>query len=273
MIDDATRGLELSRKLGVPVLKAPPRCRKQVDFPGSCSTVWIYDDGSGVLKCPLAFYLDGCDNKTRREYEILEQESATLLEREKKIYRHLGRHPGILHCIDISDNGIHFPYMKNGSLRAFLRDVDDQTPLSVKLSWIKTALATFDYIHSKGVLQGDVSARNFLVTDNRSIVLNDFAGSMIGDEENFVRPETRYEKQGDEPVKISLSTEIFAIGSLIYEIITGKPPYSELEDDDVEKRFRLGEYPSTKDIYLGNVVRGCWEGEFQTADDVLNVLV
>lgn len=101
-----------------------------------------------------------------------------------------------------------------------------------------TALATFVFIHSKRVIQGDVSARNFLVTDDQSIVLSDFSGSMIGDEKSLVRPETRFEKQGEEPIKISIATAVFAIGSLIYEIITGRPPYSELEGDDVEKLFK-----------------------------------
>jgi len=272
MIDDAARRVELSRNLGLPVLKPPPRCQKHVDSPGSCSTIWIYDDGATVLKTSLAFYLDGCDSRQKKEHEDLEQESAALLEREKRIYRHLGRHPGILHCIDISDAGLKFPYMKNGSLRSFLCNANVQIPPSVQLSWIKTALVTFDFIHSKGVIQSDVSARNFLVTDDKSIVLCDFAGSMIGDEENLVRPETRYEKQCERPVKISLPTELFAIGSLIYEIITGKPPYSELEDNDVERLFRRGEFPSTSDIYLGYVIRRCWKGEFETAREVLNAV-
>jgi len=202
MIDHVARGVELSRKLGLPVLKRPcTYYRKQVDSPGSCSAVWICDDNITVLKSPLTFHLDGCDERESRKYKDFEQESAMLIEREKKIYSHLGRYPGILHCIGISDAGLKFPYMKNGSLRPFLRNTKVEIPFLVKLNWIKTALATFDFIHSKGVVQADVSARNFLVTDDQSIVLSDFSGSMIGDEKNEVRPETHYQKQGEEPVK------------------------------------------------------------------------
>jgi serine/threonine protein kinase len=39
------------------------------------------------------------------------------------------------------------------------------------------------------------------------------------------------------------ATDIFAIGSLIYEIVTGRPPYDELEDDDVEKLVALSSEP------------------------------
>jgi serine/threonine protein kinase len=243
--------------------------RKQVDSPGSCSAVWICKDGVKVLKTPLAFHLDGCNVDETREYEKVEQESTKLLEREKKIYRHLRKHSTILRCLEISDAGLEFPYVKNGNLRTFLRN-DTSKPPQLKLGWIKTALVAFDQIHSQGVIQGDVSARNFLVADDLCIVLSDFSGSKIGDEESLVRPETRYEKQGEEPIRISRATDIFAIGSLMYEIVTGKPPYDGLEDDDVEKLFKRAEFPSTTDVHLGGIIRACWTGEYETAKQILD---
>jgi serine/threonine protein kinase len=117
--------------------------------------------------------------------------------------------------------------MKNGNLRAFLRSDVLKLP-NARLKWVKTALVAFDYIHSQDVIQGDVSARNFLVADDLSIILSDFSRLRIRDEESLVRPETRYEKQGEGLIKVSIATEIFAIGSLIYEIVTGKPPYDEI---------------------------------------------
>jgi len=245
--------------------------RKQVDFPGSCSAVWMCEDGTTVFKTPLAFHLEGCNSEQTKEYEGLEQESAKLLEREKKIYSHLGRHSAILHCLEISDSGLKFPFMKNGNLRTFLRN--NVSKSHHIRSWIETALVAFDYIHSREVFQGDVSARNFLVADDLSIVLSDFSGSKIRDEESLVRPETRYEKQGEELIKISRATDIFAIGSLIYEIVTGKPPYDKLEDEDVEKLFKRAEFPSTADVYLGEIIRGCWIGDYETVKQVLDAML
>lgn len=73
VIDDAVRRAELSRKLRSPVLKPPMNYRKQVDVPGSCSAIWIYEDGTTVFKTPLAFHLDGCDSEQTKEYESSEQ--------------------------------------------------------------------------------------------------------------------------------------------------------------------------------------------------------
>ncbi|KAE9978691.1 hypothetical protein EG328_001363 [Venturia inaequalis] len=268
IIDDAARRRELSRKLHSPIIKPPTNYRKQVQSPGSCSAIWLCEEGTTVLKTPLAFYLDGCSVEEAEEYKDTEQESVKFLDREKTIYNHLGRHPAILHCMDISDHGLKFPFMKNGNLRSFLRN-DVPKPTHLRSQWIETALVAFDYIHSQGVFQGDVSTRNFLVADDFSIVLSDFSGSKIGDEEGLVRPETRYEKQGVGLIEISRETDVFAIGSLIYEIVTGKRPYDELGDEDVEELFRRAEFPSTANVYLGRVIRGCWVGEYETVKQVL----
>lgn len=271
----AARGALRSRKFGLPVLKRPSlRCLKLVDDPGSCSAVWHFDDGMTVLKAPLKFHLDGCDSHIKSDQHNLEIESTALLEREKEVYKHIGSHKCILKCLQISEIGLAFPYMKNGNLRHFLSSCNATISMSTKYAWIQSALAGFIYIHGRGILQADISARNFLVTDELSIVLCDFSGSLIGMKANLVRPETRYEKvEGDCPVAISLDTETFAIGSLIYELVTGKPPYSHIEDDEVADRFKSKQFPSTKGLQFGRIIERCWMGAFETAAEVLNAVV
>jgi hypothetical protein len=90
------------------------------------------EDGTTVFKTPLGFHLDGCNSEVKREYKDLEQESAEFLEREKKIYSHLGRHSTILHCLEISDAELKFPYMTNGNLQNFLRN-DVPKPPHIRL--------------------------------------------------------------------------------------------------------------------------------------------
>lgn len=98
---------------------------------------------------------------------------------------------------------------------------------------------------------GDSSARNFLVADDLSIVLCDFSSLIIGGKKNMVRPETRYEKiESTDPLEISIATEIFAVGSLIFKITMGKRPYDELEDDEIETLFRRKAFPIPKDHIL-----------------------
>lgn len=50
--------------------------------------------------------------------------------------------------------------------------------------------------------------------------------------------------------------------SFLYEMVTGKQPYNELEDNDVEKLFERAESLSTTNIHLGRIVRGYQHGKF-----------
>lgn len=62
--------------------------------------------------------------------------------------------------------------------------------------------------------------------------------------------------------------EVFAVGSLIYEISTGKRPYDDIEDDEVESLFRQGVFPGTADVYLGDIIRKCWLGNFKLVVEI-----
>ncbi|KAF1995581.1 hypothetical protein P154DRAFT_473991 [Amniculicola lignicola CBS 123094] len=274
MTDYASQGVARSRRFRLPVLRVPSlNYHKHVSKPGSCSAIWISEDCTTILKTPLAFHLDGCDHAVTIEYQYFEKESVELLEREKEIYKHLGEHDGILPCLQITNAGLVFPYLKNSNLRQFLRDYDGPVMLPTKVGWIESALKSIQFIHSKVVLQADISARNFLVADDLSIFLCDFSGSMIGAKKNLVRPETRYEKfQGTRPLDISIATEAFAVGSLIYEISTGKRPYDDIEDDEVESLFRRSVFPRTTNVYLGDIIRNCWLGNFKTITEILQAV-
>jgi serine/threonine protein kinase len=142
--------------------------------------------------------------------------------------------------------------------------------LFTKQDWIQTALRRIEFLHSKGVLHADISACNFLVADNLSLSLYDFTGSMVGIWKNLVRPETRYEKVGGtEPVDFSVDSEVFAIGSLIYEISTGKRRYDEIEDDQVEHLSRQGVFPTTSGLHFGGIIDNCWFGQFKSVAEIL----
>lgn len=250
-----------------PVLKSPPVGFKLLTF-GGCSTICISDDRRTVLKQSTQFQ-EGPEVTKIHLFSV--KESATFLEREIAIYRHLGAHPDILPVLKFRDDGILFPFMKNGALRDHLKS-QTKPSRAERQAWIKSALRSLVFVHSRGVLVADISARNFLVTDDKSsILLSDFSGSGLGELESMIRPEQRYERFGANGAMddISMSTEVFAIGSLIFEIATGKAPYAELDNAQVEETIAKREFPPTDDILCGSVVTGCWEGRYASSAEVL----
>ena len=278
MQDPETRGPAISLLNGLPVIKKPaPPYGGKVTQPGGSGCVWLSDNGLTVLKAPLLCHREGCNEADKAMYEYEEKHAVRCVDREKEIYKHLGPHESILECLEITDAGIIFPYYKNVDLRRYLEKLkNDSTAisLSTKLKWIKSALTGLAFIHSKGVLQCDINARNFLVTDDgQSLILCDFAGSKLGDSDCEVLPEEGYAKvEGIELGDVSIATEVFAAGSLMYEIITGKKPYDGLEYNKVMSLFGRLEFPPTMDIVLGHTIQKCWSGGFESIQKVLDAV-
>jgi hypothetical protein len=54
--------------------------------------------------------------------------------------------------------------------------------------------------------------------------------------------------------------------------MTGEQPYRELEDGEVEERFRQGIFPRVNEIVGGDIMRRCWEGRVNSADEVCRAL-
>jgi hypothetical protein len=70
----------------------------------------------------------------------------------------------------------------------------------------------------------------------------------------------------------TIITDLFALGSTIYEIMTGKQPYAELTDADVESNFRTGTFPSVDSIVCGELITQCWEGKASSAGQLQDSL-
>jgi hypothetical protein len=79
----------------------------------------------------------------------------------------------------------------------------------------------------------------------------------------FFLPRSR----GDE-LPCSVITDLFALGSSIYEIVTGEQPYVNLEDEEVEARYKRQEFPIVDGMSCGGIIKKCWMGEFNSAKAV-----
>ena len=62
----------------------------------------------------------------------------------------------------------------------------------------------------------------------------------------------------------TIRAELHALGSTIYEIITGKGPRYDLdlEGGDIDKLVKERQSPDISHIHLGDVTNRCWNGDF-----------
>jgi serine/threonine protein kinase len=180
----------------------------------------------------------------------------------------------ILECLDTFETGLRFPLHRYGDLRNYLQLNHLSIGVGKRTRWAINCAESISFVHTHGILHCDISARNFLVADDESLKLCDFAGSTIGNEQALVSEETRYRKYHDTEITThTIQTELFATGSLIYEIMTGRRPYDEvMEDESVERLYRQENYPPLETVCYAAIIDRCWHGQFQSAKQVKELL-
>ena len=194
-----------------------------------------------------------------------------LFEREKLVYERLGReHSSIIRYYGALDSAIILQFASQTSIRQYFAR-QKQVPLSQKLVWVEQLFDVIQFIHSKGVLHGDISCNDIFLDNSLNIKLGDFAGSAIDDLPPLVCYETSHELPDED---ISVRTELFALGSTTYEIMTGSKPYKDLPDHEVSAAFSEGRYPDLKSISVfGSTILKCWMQNYTSAEEALQDVI
>lgn len=162
--------------------------------------------------------------------------------------------------------------MKNGDLPRYLQSHRNITQRR-RHEWISQIAECFHLLHTHHISHCDSKLENFLLDDNFDIKICDFASShnwKTPSKDLAIQP-VRYRRPFDDFV-YNPADDIFAFGSICYEIITGCPPYAELDDENVMLQSSRGAFPETKELSLGHVTRNCWEGHFTSFEAILNTI-
>jgi serine/threonine protein kinase len=238
-----------------------PRIARQIVGVGNDSRVAILrSDSTRVLKYCFAE----------------DKDAVRALKREQSILTILGHHSRITHLHSVCEEGSIFEYYPHGTLRDYYKTLLTLPPLNGRVRWYRQAVEGFTYIHSKNVLHNDISARNILLASDLTIKICDFGNSIvlddgaIGTEEGrdeiiMETAETRYNRcRVVEDRKACVADDIFALGSLFFEILTGKPPYDDLDSTSVENRYEDGAFPALDGISpeYARIIDHCWNNQY-----------
>ena len=113
--------------------------------------------------------------------------------------------------------------------------------------WAVSASEAIGFCHNASIIHADISCRNFLVDSSLRLLLADFAGSSIDGQKPLVAYSSSYKQPG--AAGITVGTDIFAFGSLIYELVVQRPP--EIEDTNPPY------FPDTCGLQMGDIIEGC----------------
>ena len=148
------------------------------------------------------------------------------------------QHPDILPLFDSGEaNGLLYyvmPFVEGESLRERL-DREHQLPVEEATGIAKTVAEALDYAHRAGVIHRDIKPANVLLVEGKP-VLSDFgiamaagaarseglteAGSSLGTP-RYMSPE-----QATGESYVGPSTDVYSLGCVLYEMLTGEPPFT-----------------------------------------------
>ncbi len=144
-------------------------------------------------------------------------------------------HPNImtLYDVDREDGWFYLvlEYIPGHDLHTILAQKKEPLPLSQALSAIRGALSALDYAHNQGIIHRDIKPENIMLTPDGRVKVTDFglarvqgdvrltqAGALLGTV-LYLAPEMI----AGQPA--SAASDLYAIGGVLYELLTGQPPF------------------------------------------------
>ncbi|KAK9805307.1 hypothetical protein WJX73_000155 [Symbiochloris irregularis] len=124
-------------------------------------------------------------------------------------------------------------YMENGALSSHIKPSKfGNFPESLVAVYIQQVLQGLAYLHEQGVVHRDIKGANILTTKEGIVKLADFGVAAKLDEERdkqsvvgtpyWMAPEVV------EMTGLSAASDIWSVGALAIELLTGSPPYGDL---------------------------------------------
>ena len=178
--------------------------------------------------------------KVINKENIIKQNMTEQIKKEIEIMYKLN-HPHIIklysHFEDDEDFCLIMEYASRGQLYSFIKKQKQLNQISAK-QYIKEIISAVKYLHSlePPIVHRDIKPENILIDNNGNCKLGDFGLAKYENEENikdnycgtleYLAPETLSNScQGR-------SVDIWALGVLLFEMLTGRPPF-KIEKDKV----------------------------------------
>jgi eukaryotic-like serine/threonine-protein kinase len=201
-------------------------------------------------------------------------------------------HPGIQRLL--SDPKLPYmvlEYVDGQTLRAYIHE---HAPLSVDKSLQLTArlARTLEYVHNQGVVHRDLKPENILITPQGELKLADFGIALrLGSRRltfshlsnavgtpDYMAPEQVRGERGD------VRTDVYALGVLLHELLTGKVPYPsddgaleamrrKAETEPVLVRRLRSDVPPTVEAIVYRALRRLPEERYQSMAELRRDLV
>jgi serine/threonine protein kinase/tetratricopeptide (TPR) repeat protein len=168
--------------------------------------------------------------------EVAASLGAERFEREIKLAARL-QHPHILGVFDSGEAAgrlwFTMPFVEGESLRARL-DREKQLPIADAVGIAREVADALDYAHQHGVIHRDIKPENILLSGRHAMVA-DFGiaralsigeGTLTQTGMSIGTPGYMSPEQASGERQVDARSDVYALGSVLYEMLTGEPPFT-----------------------------------------------
>ena len=193
--------------------------------------------------------------KVLPEFFASDQEHAQRFQREAATMANLV-HPNIMPVRDFGQaEGVTYfvmDYAEGGTLEDRMgRQFSPEETLEI----IRQIADGVGYAHSQGVVHRDLKPSNVLYDDHGRAMIADFGIAKLMEESGLTRtreslgtPEYMAPEQSREAALVGPPADIYALGVIIYELLTGQAPYQGATVIDIIEKHKYDPIPSPRTL-------------------------
>ncbi|KAF7360477.1 Protein kinase domain-containing protein [Mycena venus] len=177
------------------------------------------------------------------------------------------------------------PWMENGHIRAFSKKESPDTDI------LDIALG-LEHLHDQGIVHGDLKGDNIYITHSGRACIADFGLSSIITSLSSIQFTNSFERNRGGTVRYQapelllgghndLRSDIYAFACVVYEVLTGRPPFPEFRTDGAVIQAVLNasrpswptSCPETTSLNgLWKLLQNCWQEQPEVRPTAIEIV-
>jgi len=141
------------------------------------------------------------------------------------------------------------------------------------LQWVLQLLSGLRFVHSHGIIFGDLNPSVCWLNSDLSVALVGFVSAQFRDSYDVLHLGSTHSgdlfRLSEMQRRVSVKSDLFDWANLVFQLMTNRTPVGpEQPLNTVVAQIARREFPALSHELMGNVVRKCWMQEYESVDNV-----